>query len=1009
MMDGDVANDTVTRATDPMFLGTPRRVPREPMKWQVTVSPKSGTDTIVGLSAARMMKFTYGPDVKALTVKQRAEPTVGTIGKTTITAISPMPATAGDQADFEVVFTFNRALPNDLDLADLSIGTRARDMVNGDVANDTVTRATDPMFLGTPNRVPGEPMKWQVTVSPKRGADTIVGLSAAGMMKFTYGPDVKALTVKVKKTVGTITGPTVGTIAATYDDATTTTTLSGAIAANGFAVIDYTDLPDLEFFFYLGGTITLDDGDSADDRNSRSVVISEILWGFDLGEVLAYATKHQFIELYNTTAAAIDLTGWKLVFTRGNVRPAIDIDQVSNRGASGWKVNTGDTGKSGRVTNTLATNPQSRIPPIAIISMYRNINYTHVETQAAKTIVDRAELVEGIPDGTAKGSWKNSERLSVTPSVYATPGAKHYATTVRLVASNVAGTPFRINEIGNDTGGENDWVELHNLSNAEASLNNYALSMVTARGTDTELFDFKDQDWKVPAKGFIVISTRHPRNTDLATGKDISIRDNEELNRGLNHLYVVKAGWNLQDDGKFALILRNAHDKEEKAENLIDVVATHQGAFKDDSIGTRLWPLKVTGLPDGNVIDGGDENFAAGKVYQRNSGNGRGEKHLAVAVYTGIGYDVKAAKGSANYGTPGYANDAAKANEAGLTEGVVTISEIMVDVGDAALRRNLPQWIELHNSSDTEGVNLEGWKLYIENAAQENGALETNTLSATVTLTQKFILPNQTVLIASRSGDVYDPNHFPPHRVIKLWTTKAHRDALEMTRSTDPVLSSRGFSIILEDKDGNEIDTVGNLGGNRRTRDEPAWPLPMHEADDLSRSSLLRVYDRKLALDGTDEDSWILASDTILAFEGSYTYYGSADDIGSPGYRTGGPLPVSLSKFRPERLDDGSIRIGWVTESELNNAGFNILRSEKQDGEFTQINTKLIAGQGTTSERSTYTYTDPSAKPNVVYYYQIQDVSLDGQVSTLRQTRLKGHISPAGKLTTTWGDIKALQ
>ena len=139
------------------------------------------------------------------------------------------------------------------------------------------------------------------------------------------------------------------------------------------------------------------------------------------------------------------------------------------------------------------------------------------------------------------------------------------------------------------------------------------------------------------------------------------------------------------------------------------------------------------------------------------------------------------------------------------------------------------------------------------------------------------------------------------------------------------------------------------------------------------------------------------------------TWYGDEDDIGSPGITIGGVLPVSLSKFRPERLDDGSIVIRWITESETNNAGFNILRSETRDGEFTKLNTQLIAGQGTTSERTTYAFPDTSAKPNVIYYYQIQDVSLDGQINTLRPTRLKGHVSAAGKLTTTWGELKALQ
>ena len=69
-------------------------------------------------------------------------------------------------------------------------------------------------------------------------------------------------------------------------------------------------------------------------------------------------------------------------------------------------------------------------------------------------------------------------------------------------------------------------------------------------------------------------------------------------------------------------------DKQGKDETLEDVVATRQGAFEDTN--TSLWPLKLGGLPHENVIDAGDENFAAGKVYQRNGGDGRGEKQFAV-------------------------------------------------------------------------------------------------------------------------------------------------------------------------------------------------------------------------------------------------------------------------------------------------------------------------------------------------------------------------------------------
>ena len=54
-------------------------------------------------------------------------------------------------------------------------------------------------------------------------------------------------------------------------------------------------------------------------------------------------------------------------------------------------------------------------------------------------------------------------------------------------------------------------------------------------------------------------------------------------------------------------------------------------------------------------------------------------------------------------------------------------------------------------------------------------------------------------------------------------------------------------------------------------------------------------------------DSWALASDTSFAqitHIRASSYYGSADDVGTPGFRAGGALPVELSHFRPAR-DEG--------------------------------------------------------------------------------------------------------
>ena len=120
----------------------------------------------------------------------------------------------------------------------------------------------------------------------------------------------------------------------------------------------------------------------------------------------------------------------------------------------------------------------------------------------------------------------------------------------------------------------------------------------------------------------------------------------------------------------------------------------------------------------------------------------------------------------------------------------------------------------------------------------------------------------------------------------------------------------------------------------------------------------------------------------------------------------GKPLPVNLSHFRAE-LSDAGVILKWITESEVDNAGFYIYRSETRDGEFKIVNPALIQGAGTTGERNEYTWTDTIAKPNTVYYYRIEDVSHAGVREQLGTVRLRGLVSASGKLTTTWVDLKA--
>ena len=327
--------------------------------------------------------------------------------------------------------------------------------------------------------------------------------------------------------------------------------------------------------------------------------------------------------------------------------------------------------------------------------------------------------------------------------------------------------------------------------------------------------------------------------------------------------------------------------------------------------------------------------------------------------------------------------------------GQVSFSELMLTSKEGP--DSLPEWIELYNNSATETMNLKGWQLQIE-ARDATGAHR----HAMISLEDLPIPSNQTALIVTSPGR--NSGDFPDDRIYNFFDH--HSDVFEQEQHRNMMLGQIGFYLKLSDPEGVISDVAGNLDGDAATTDQPAWKLPAGITEDSARTSLLRRYNMKkdTPRDGTVSTNWVRASERKLS---ANTYWGKITDKGNPGYRKENvALPVQLSSFRPEKMDNGVV-INWTTESELDNAGFNILQSQTRSGPFVKVNPKLIQGAGTTGERNTYTWTDPSAKSGVVYYYQIEDVSFAGVRQVLATTKLKGLISAKNKLTTRWGDLKS--
>ena len=386
--------------------------------------------------------------------------------------------------------------------------------------------------------------------------------------------------------------------------------------------------------------------------------------------------------------------------------------------------------------------------------------------------------------------------------------------------------------------------------------------------------------------------------------------------------------------------------------------------------------------------------------------------------------------------------------------GQIYISEVMFAGGGT-----LPQWIEISNGSRAEEVNLSGWTITVDNAAADAdvsiGASATFTIpkGTTIDMSGQDDTPS-TILVVTEKGRNSFSGPKAASQVIVLdepgSMTEIDLILAGVTKGKYTLLSGMAFQITLAppepgvDETAAEktarltaekaetvaakttrqatearaaaerkkaTDTVGNLGADGAA----AWVLPMSEEG--GRSSIIRRHVQvargpSAPEDGTMMDNWVLASDTSFAqvtHIRAQSFYGAANDVGTPGFRPGGALPVELSHFRPARnKETGAVVITWSTQSELNNAGFFIKRSNQPDSEFKIINAAMIPGAGTTSEKQFYTFTDTTAQPNVVYYYQIEDVSLDGNRQTLtRGMRLKGHVSVAGKATLTWGELKS--
>ncbi|MCK4641080.1 MAG: T9SS type A sorting domain-containing protein, partial [Candidatus Marinimicrobia bacterium] len=105
--------------------------------------------------------------------------------------------------------------------------------------------------------------------------------------------------------------------------------------------------------------------------------------------------------------------------------------------------------------------------------------------------------------------------------------------------------------------------------------------------------------------------------------------------------------------------------------------------------------------------------------------------------------------------------------------------------------------------------------------------------------------------------------------------------------------------------------------------------------------------------------------------------------LGSTGDNS---LPVELASFTAT-AGNGKVKLHWITESEIENLGFNMYCSANSNVKFLIINDELIPGVGSSSQRHEYEYVDKGLTNGVTYRYKLEDVDYSGN------TELHGPVS----------------
>lgn len=171
----------------------------------------------------------------------------------------------------------------------------------------------------------------------------------------------------------------------------------------------------------------------------------------------------------------------------------------------------------------------------------------------------------------------------------------------------------------------------------------------------------------------------------------------------------------------------------------------------------------------------------------------------------------------------------------------------------------------------------------------------------------------------------------------------------------------------------NYISYAGSTPTLQRGSDHKYWivvSIPEQSGNDAYRwersthsSDYSRGYRKTFNSGGTGEWSGAQPGDF------SFRIYGDAS------------LSVSGASCSAVQSEDG-VTIAWRTESEVETAGFNVLKTRDPNGEYRRINASLIPARGEGPFGAAYSFLDRNVGADDIIYYKIEELLRDGRTET---------------------------